>query len=112
MAIPGSAPQYSIDYQLGPQEQHTVAGNSGKDLPTVVDNFGTSQIGFALGITGNHKAAGLQTEPGSQVVFDKQVEIEIQPAFEDWIGSRAQTGAENRVELEKQQSFESLVEQA
>jgi len=89
-----------------------VAGNSGKDSPAVVDNFGMGQIGFVLRIAENHKTAGLQTEPRGQTAFDKQVKIGIQPEFEDRIGSRAQTGAENRVELEKQQSFECPVEQA
>ena len=53
-ANPGSAPQHSIDYQLGLQEQHMVAGNFGKDSPAVVDNFGMGQIGFSLGIVRNH----------------------------------------------------------
>ena len=91
---------------------HTIADNSDKDLPAIVDNFDTGKIEFALGIVGNHKAVGLQTEPRRQAVFDRPVGIEIQPEFEDRIGSGAQPGAENRVELEKQQSFECPVEQA
>ena len=112
MAIPGFVPQHSIYYQLGLQEKHKVAGNSNKDSPVVVDNFETGQTGFSLGIAGNHKAVGLQTEPKRQAAFDRLVGIEIQLAFEDQIGFGAQPGAENRVELEKQQSFECLVEQA
>lgn len=88
-----------------------VSRNSSNGSPAV-DNFDMGQIGFALGIVGNHKAAGLQTEPGSQDAFDKQVEIGIQLELEDRIGSGAYIGSENQVELEKQQSFECPVEQA
>jgi len=102
MVDPGFAPQHPIDYQLDLQEQHTVAGNSDKDLPAVVDNFDMGKIEFALGIAGNHKVVGLQTAPEKQVVFDRLVGIEIQPASEDRIGFGAQPGAENWVELEKQ----------
>jgi len=48
-----------------------VAGNSSKYSPTVFDNFGMGQIEFALGIAENHRVARLQTEPGSEAVFDK-----------------------------------------
>ena len=41
MADLGFSPQHSIDYQIGLQEQHRVAGNYDKDSPTVVDNFDT-----------------------------------------------------------------------
>lgn len=70
------------------------------------------QIELALGIFGYHKAVGLQTDPGSWAGFDKQVEIWIQPEFDDRIRSGAQTRAENWVALEMQQSFECLVQQA
>jgi len=52
---PGSATQHSIDYQTVWQEQHTVAGNSDKDLPAVVDNFDMGQTEFALGVASDHK---------------------------------------------------------
>jgi len=89
MVVPRSAPQHSIDYQLGLQEQHKVAGNFDKDSPLVVDNFDMGKIEFSLGISRNHKAVGLQTEPKRQAAFDKLVGIEIQLAFENWIGSGA-----------------------
>ena len=111
MADPGFAPQHSIDYQFGLQEQHKVASDSDKDSPAVVDNFDTWQIEFSLGIARNHKVVGLQTEPKRQATFDKLVGIEVQLAFEDRIGSGAQPGDGNRVGLEKQQSFECPVEQ-
>jgi len=39
-----------------------VVGNSGKGLPAVDDNFDMGQRKFALGVAGNHKAAGLQID--------------------------------------------------
>lgn len=48
---------------------------------------------FALGVAGNHKAAGLQTELEEQVEFDRLVGIECQPAFEDRMGLGVQLGA-------------------
>lgn len=70
-----------------------VAGNFDKDLPTVVDNFDMGQTKFALGVAGNHKAVGLQTELEKQAEFDRLVGIERQPAFEDRMGLGIQPGA-------------------
>jgi len=41
---------------------------------------------FSLGVSGDHKAVGLQTEVERQAKFDRLVGIECQPIFEDQMG--------------------------
>jgi len=94
------------------QEQHTVAGNSDKERPAFVDNFGTGPTELAPGVGGNHTVAELHTEPRDQAALGKKVGIGTHLASEDQFESGAQPGTENWVELEKRPPFECLVEQA
>jgi len=94
-----SAPQHPLDYQLDWQEQHTVAGNSDKERPAFVDNFGTGSTELAPRVVGNHTVAELHTEPGDQAALGKKVGIGTYLASEDQFESGAQPGTENWVEL-------------
>ena len=94
----GSAPQRSMDYQTVLQKHHMVADKSDKDSSAVVGNFDMGQTTVALEVAGDHKMAGLQTEFEKQAEFDRFVEIELQLAFENRMGSGVQPGGKTQVE--------------
>jgi len=63
---------------------------------------------FALGVVGNHKAAGLQIDFVERAESSR---MGHNPVFENQTESGVQPGAQNRVEGVKQYPFEYLVEQ-